>query len=226
MVYTIRENGRKRVVQRLFNDDSINEVRRVRKELETHYYSKYGAENVTVLTDDAEVMMLHSKAKVFCGLIHEWYELVDGLQDRVCGVEEIKQIIPMLSRLCIEAINLPEPEEIEQIPDRIRDKLVSRMPSVRFDKTVSRYWMVLYPYDGLRNKEPLDKPCHCDMEEDIWSVSNDLAEGLKMYETGRVCAALFLWKEFYCEHWGRFHASQALYAMNHICMLDYEEKSR
>ena len=26
MVYTIRVNGRKRVVQRLFNDDSINEV--------------------------------------------------------------------------------------------------------------------------------------------------------------------------------------------------------
>ena len=52
----------------------------------------------------------YSKAKAFCGLIQEWYELMDVFQDRVCGVEEIKQIIPLLSRLCIETINLPEPE--------------------------------------------------------------------------------------------------------------------
>ena len=226
MVYEIRVRGRKRYIQRLFNDTTPDKIHHIHEEIVKDYNSRYGAENVAVLLEYAEVVNLHSKAKAFCDLIHEWYELMKVFQDKVCGVEEIKQIIPMLSKLCVEAVNLPEPVEIERIPDRIRDRSLPEIPSVHIDKSVSRYRMLLYPYDGLRNKEPYDKPYQCNMEEDIWSVSKDLANGLKIYETGRVCAALFLWKEFYCEHWGRFHASQVLFAMNHICMLDYEERSR
>ena len=155
-------------------------------------------------------------------------ELPSVLSAGCCiGVKEcIKHIIPVLSKLCIEAINLPEPEEIERIPESVRKKHEKYTPYIRFEEDINRYRAVLYPYDGQRNDMPYDDACQCNLEEDINSVSDDLGDGMKMYETGRVCAALFLWKELYCGHWGRFHASQALYAMNHLCMFDYEDRCR
>ena len=102
------------------------------------------------------------------------------------------------------------------MPDWIND-----IGQVRFMDEYNNYLMILYPYKHIGESPTDQEPCGGNLTEDLDDITKDLRQGLILYERGEVKRAIDCWRSNFFVHWGKFHASQALYVMQHLLADDH-----
>jgi len=164
--------------------------------------------------DNSEAFI--GKAKEFAGMVTCWFDLIRLLPESPWGIDEMKRIRDRLMELCIAAMALPDPDELEYDDlenTDIRKRRVKR--DIIFEDRYRHYYSLLWPYDGIGDsKEEPEIPVMSDLVDDIYDICVDLSYGLEYYEAGLIHRAVFLWRLSYLSHWGE-HAIQAVYAMDH-----------
>ncbi len=164
--------------------------------------------------DNSEAFI--GKAKKFAEMVTCWFDLIRLLPESPWGIDEMKRIRDRLMELCIAAMSLPNPDEIEYDDlenTDIRKRRVNR--DIMFEDRYRHYFSLFWPYDGIGDsKEEPETPVMSDLVDDIYDICADLSYGLEYYEAGLIHRAVFLWRLSYLSHWGE-HAIQAIYAMDH-----------
>lgn len=159
---------------------------------------------------------LMNPANEFAAAINEFYEMLLGFPQRPWGIEEMKKLLPELTKLSALAYQLPPVDDYEveelQKQDNAKGFLSIRMD---FDEEYQHYYALFYPYEGIKNRRAgPDNPIMGDLVDDMYGICNDLQRGLEYYENGMIYRAVYSWRESFKRHWGE-HASQAVYAMDH-----------
>lgn len=152
----------------------------------------------------------------YADLVRKWIDLLQECSGRVIEIEDFYKLSEVLGRLCIEARNLPQ-LEISHISDRdIEYASIVRELSLHINEKYQRYYALFFPYEGTASKEgEADNPVMGSLLEDYYDITLDLCKGLQFFKKGNYDYALYWWGFLYSEHWGE-HASQALYAMDHV----------
>lgn len=155
-------------------------------------------------------------ADAFAAAVKGFHELLAGFPQRLWGIEEIKKLLPELTKLCTLAYQLPHVEDYETEELKRHGNMPERLPIWKgFDEEYRHYYALFFPYNGTANSsEDSDVPVMGDLEDDIYSICSDLLTGLEYYENGMTYRAVNLWRDSFISHWGE-HASQATYAMDH-----------
>ena len=168
------------------------------------------------------------EADDFYRLVCRWKELIKEFDGTLCGIKQIRKIIPILSDLTVKAVELPEVEYYHSDNSKSKshekqskiDKTADEPEEIHFEEEYRNYQMLLFPYKQ-ENAEDDQEPCWCDLEDDMNDITRDLARGMLLYEKGDDIMAIDYWKSDFYKHWGRFHATQALYAMQHLILNEY-----
>ena len=118
--------------------------------------------------------------------------------------EDARKLLLMIVDLYRLALCLPEcdyDEEYESVLD-------GPVPiALRFGEYDS-YWEFYDPKE-------LDEPVAGSLYDDVFSIFNDLRNGINLYEQNRKNAACESWKIGFDTHW-RNHAADAMRALNYI----------
>ncbi len=156
------------------------------------------------------------KAQQFAGTVNCWMDLIRLLPDSPWGIDEMKRIRDRLMELCIAAISLPDPDELEYEDIEDTDRVNRRIEKdIMFEDRYRHYFSLFWPYDGIGDsKEESEVPVMSDLVDDMYGICADLLYGLEYYDAGIIHRAVFLWRLSYLSHWGE-HAIQAIYAMDH-----------
>ena len=157
-----------------------------------------------------------SKAQQFAGMVNCWMDLIRLLPDSPWGIDEMKRIRDRLMELCITAISLPDPDELEYEDLEDTDRRNRRIEKdIMFEDRYRHYYSLFWPYDGIGDsKEEPEVPVMSDLVDDMYGICADLLYGLEYYDAGIIHRAVFLWRLSYLSHWGE-HTIQVVYAMDH-----------
>ena len=142
--------------------------------------------------------------------IREFYELADTychyISVKEMTVDDILELMEMLMKLYLLAVNLPEikPESIDATVINETDEI-----RVKFDEQIPTfYWEVFNPF--------VQEEAVCgNLAVDLSEIATDLQDGMREFEEGRMGNAVFEWTFGLNSHWGN-HAVNALRALHSI----------
>ncbi len=168
---------------------------------------------------------LKKRADVFYEAVLRWNYLVRDLSDTVCGLDEIRRIIPVLSDLVVAALALPhiEDDELPNTPEEEDEKYEFEVLEwdndvgfVTFEEQYNHFKIILYPYKLVDSTPDDQVPCGSSLSDAMDDITRDLGVGKVLYERGDIEAAVDLWRDSFYVHWGKFHAFEALFAMENL----------
>ena len=139
----------------------------------------------------------------------KFYNLADQycryITENEVSAQSAPMIIELLMKLYISVSHLPnaEPETIDLSSD------TSEPIVIKISKMISPfYWEIFDPYVK-------EEPVCGELRDDLSEIAEDLMEGMKEYDKGRIGNAVFAWKDGFKTHWGQ-HVVDALKALHAV----------
>ncbi len=143
---------------------------------------------------------IHEVACSFCQLAERF---CDAVEKKSVSAENAAEWLSLLMELYTKAMALPEVEPDDESISY--EKNAIPQPTI---ECLSTYWET---YDPFRLEEPV---CG-DLKDDLQDIYRDLCSGIKAFNAGNVCNAIWEWKFGLINHWGQ-HTVDAIRALHSI----------
>ena len=148
------------------------------------------------------------KIDSFCNLAEDYCSYIGNNE---ISIDTVEKLMELLMKLYIAAMDLPNLE-----PNTIEEPLSAEDNNFKIqinEQIEPFYWEVFDPYI-------LEEPVCGHLEDDLSGIAEDLLCGIKEYEAGRYCNAVFEWRLGLYSHWGN-HVVNALRALHSIRAREY-----
>ncbi len=227
MVYNITVDGIKEYVETPLFEYTRQADEEARVRIEKYIKKIRDAKTVEFHTSFEEACELHKKAKKFYDQTTSLLNLISNFPEKPWEFDEMNQLIPQLMKIYIMAMELPDPEYMEDMDYKREHRILNRR--ITFSEKYDYYWTVYDPYclyaeseEGvIRDKEAVRSW----LTDDLADIIIDLENGISAYKAGLVCEAIFSWRFDFIIHYGE-HIVNALHAMTSLWEYNMRNRGR